>query len=338
MVHRIGIIGLGTVGARFVDQFNLHNDFDLVAAWDPDPDACAAHRGSVAIVDDAAAVIALADAVYIAVPPLFHRQYVEACVAASVGVFCEKPLGIDIAESRALVDLVAASGVPAGVNFVFSAAPSAVELGGRIEQGAIGDIVRGDLRLHFAEWPRAWHAKAQWLKLRDQGGWIREVVSHFLFVAGRVLGPLTLDHAIVTFPDGADGKLSEIDALARLSTPGGIPLVMIGTGEGVGPDVIDLTIRGTTGTLRLVDWYHLQSSDGGDWQHLLGTNRADLGANAYACQLGELSKMLSGEPHSIATFAEALVVQELVEQMLASSGHSFHVCGSCAERPGSQSR
>jgi predicted dehydrogenase len=317
VVHRIGIIGLGTVGARFVDQFNLHDDFDLVAAWDPDRDACAAHRDSVAIVDDAASVIALADAVYIAVPPLFHREYVEACVAAGVGVFCEKPLGIDVTQSRALVELVAASGVPAGVNFVFSAAPSAVELAERTKQGAIGDIIRGDLRLHFAEWPRAWHAKAQWLKLRDQGGWIREVVSHFLFVANRVLGPLTLDHAIVTFPDGADGQLSEIDALARLSAPSGTPLVLIGTGEGIGPDVVDLTIRGTTGSLRLVDWYHLQSSDGGDWQHLLGTDRAELGANAYGRQLGELSKMLSGEPHSIATFAEALAVQELVEQMLA---------------------
>ena len=317
MTHRIGIIGLGTVGARFVDQFNLHDDFDLVAAWDPDTDACAAHRDNVAIVDDAAAVIALADAVYIAVPPLFHREYVEACVAADVGVFCEKPLGIDVTESRALVDLVAASGLPAGVNFVFSAAPSAVELAERIKQGAIGDIIRGDLRLHFAEWPRAWHAKAQWLKLRDQGGWIREVMSHFLFVASRVLGPLTLDNAIVTFPDGADGGLCEIDALARLSAPSGTPLVMIGTSEGVGPDVVDLTIRGTTGSLRLVDWYHLQSSDGGDWQHLLGTDRAELGANAYAGQLGELSKMLSGGPHSIATFPEALAVQELVEQMLA---------------------
>jgi len=324
VVHRIGIIGLGTVGARFVDQFNLHDDFDLVAAWDPDRGACATHCDRVAIVDDAAAVIALVDAVYIAVPPLFHREYVAACVAADVAVFCEKPLGIDVAESRALVELVATSGVPAGVNFVFSASPSAVELAERIQQGTIGDIVRGDLRLHFAEWPRAWHAKAQWLKLRDQGGWIREVVSHFLFVANRVLGPLTLDHAIVTFPDGADGQLSEIDALARLSTPNGTPLVMIGTGEGVGPDVVDLTIRGTIGSLRLVDWYHLQSSDGGDWQDLLGTDRVELGANAYISQLNELSKMLSGDPHSIATFAEALAVQELVEQMLThNTSQSF---------------
>ena len=51
MAHRVGIIGLGTVGSRFVEQFARHEAFDLVAAWDPDAEACdalyAAVRASV---------------------------------------------------------------------------------------------------------------------------------------------------------------------------------------------------------------------------------------------------------------------------------------------------
>ncbi len=317
MAHRIGIIGLGTVGARFVAQFNQHAAFELVAAWDPDPMACASHADDVDITVDATDVIAASDAVYIAVPPLFHAGYVEQCVAAGVAVFCEKPLGIDIEESRRLTQLVAESGLPAGVNFVFSAAPSAVELERRVAVGDIGDVVRGDLRLHFAEWPRAWHAKAQWLRLRDQGGWVREVVSHFLFVAQRVLGPLTIETASSTYPDGPGGELSEIDAMARLTAPGG-SLVMIGTSNGTGPDVNDLTIRGTTGSLRIWDWYRLQHTNGGDWEDVIGTGRAELAAHAYAAQLGELSKLLDSQPSAIATFAEALAVQELVEQLLRS--------------------
>lgn len=315
MAHRIGIIGLGTVGARFVEQFNRHRAFELVAAWDPDAAACAAHRDDVAILADAAAVISAADAVYIAVPPMFHAAYVEQCVAARVAIFCEKPLGVDLDESRRLVDLVIDSGLPAGVNFVFSAAPSAVELQQRIVDGQIGDVVRADLRLHFAAWPRVWHAKAQWLRLRDQGGWMREVVSHFLFVSQRVLGPLTVENHSTTYPDGPDGELCEIDATARLHSDGG-PLVLIGTSEGVGPDVNDLTIRGTTGSLRIWDWYRLQHTDGGDWNDILGDDRTQLATGAYAGQLGELSELLSGEPSTIATFPEALAVQEIVEQLL----------------------
>jgi predicted dehydrogenase len=317
MTHRIGIIGLGTVGARFVEQFHRHADFELVAAWDPDPAACAAQAADVDIADDAAGVIAASDAVYIAVPPLFHGEYVERCVEAGVAIFCEKPLGIDVEESRRLVELVTSSGLPAGVNFVFSAAPSAIELQRRVADGEIGDVVRGDLRLHFAEWPRAWHARAQWLRLRDQGGWIREVTSHFVFVAQRILGSLSIDAAVVTHPDGPSGLLCETDALVQMSAPAA-PLVMIGTSGGVGPDVNDLTIRGTTGSLRIWDWYRLQSTDGGEWSDVLGTDRSQLAADAYADQLDQLSKMLSGDSSTIATFSEALAVQELVEAILDS--------------------
>ena len=318
MTHRVGIIGLGTVGARFVEQFNHHTDFDLVAAWDPDAAACAIHAADVKIVADAASVVSAADAVYIAVPPLFHSAYVEQCINAQVAIFCEKPLGINVQESRRLVDLVDSSGLPAGVNFVFSAAPSAVELQRRVASGEIGQIVRGDLRLHFAEWPRAWHAKAQWLRLRDQGGWVREVASHFVFIAQRMLGPLSMDTSMITYLDGPTGTLCETDALARM-TGSKAPLVMIGTSEGAGPDMNDLTIRGTAGSLRIWDWYRLQHATKGEWNDVLGTDRAQLGADAYAAQLDELSKLLDGTPSNIATFAESLAVQVLVEAMLGGA-------------------
>jgi hypothetical protein len=66
------------------------------------------------------------------------------------------------------------------------------------------------------------------------------------------------------------------------------------------------------------DWYHLQTSDGGEWTDRGPTDRTQLGADAYAAQLDELSKMLWGQPHRIATFTEALAVQELVEAMLSA--------------------
>lgn len=315
MTHRVGIIGLGTVGSRFVEQFTLHERFELVAAWDPSGEACAAQADVADIVGGPDEVIAEADLVYIAVPPLFHRDYVLACLATGTAVFCEKPLGIDVAESRDLVAAVDRSGLPAGVNFVFSGAPSARRLQEIVDGGELGEVIRGDLRLHFAEWPRAWHAKAQWLTLRDQGGWIREVVSHFLFVAARVLGPLSLATSDVAYPDGPGGELSEISASARFDTARA-PLVLHGTSEGSGIDVVDLTIRGTDGSVRIWDWYHLQRATQGGWADVFAADRAALGADAYRAQLDQLASMMDGDAHTIATFREALAVQELVEAML----------------------
>jgi predicted dehydrogenase len=316
MAHRVGIIGLGTVGSRFVEQFDLHPAFDLVAAWDPDDAACAPHRDTVAIAADALEVVTAADLVYIAVPPLHHAEYVDACLAANTGIFCEKPLGIDLAQSRQLVHAVEASGLPAGVNFVFGAAPSARGLQEAVDSGALGALVRGDLRLHFTEWPRAWHAKARWLTLRDQGGWVREVVSHFLFVAARVLGPLDLVTADIDYPDGPLGTASERSGSARLVSEADVPMVMIGTSEGAGPDVVDFTVRGDEGSMRIWDWYHLQRSPVVVWAAVCAEARPPRAAAAYAAQLDQLDRMMRGEDSTIATFAEALAVQELVERIL----------------------
>ena len=317
MVHRVGIIGLGTVGSRFVEQFNNHSEFELVAAWDMDPTACSIHEGSVNLRSGADEVIADSDLVYIAVPPHHHHDYVMRCVAADTAIFCEKPLGIDLVSSQELVHAVADSGLPAGVNFVFGAAPSARELQRKVANKELGEVTRVDLRLHFAQWPRAWHEKAQWLRLRDQGGWIREVASHFIFLAARLIGPITMESGDVYFEDGPTGALCEQIGLARFAS-NSTPFTLAGTSRGVGPDVVDLTIRGTRGSVRIWDWYQLQQADGDEWVDLFQSDREVLGANAYTAQLDQLDLMMEGEEHTIATFAEALSVQESVEELLAT--------------------
>lgn len=317
MAHRVGVIGLGTVGSRFVDQFTLHDAFELVAAWDIDPEACAAHKSTVRIAPDANAVIAESDLIYVAVPPLHHAQYVLDCLKAETAIFCEKPLGIDLDSSRQLVTAVEQSGLPAGVNFVFSAAPSATRLQQMLVDNELGNLVRADLRFHFSQWPRAWHEKAQWLRFRDQGGWVREVVSHFIFLTRRILGDLELQNRFIDYEDGPDGSLCERSALAHFSTPS-IPVSLAGTSIGRGPDVVDLTVRGSKGALRIWDWYRLQSSQESDsWLDVFSSPREQLGVDAYTAQLTQLDLMMEGVDHSIATFREALLVQECVESLLA---------------------
>ena len=317
MTHRVGIIGLGTVGSRFVEQFNSHEAFELVAAWDIDPDACSAHREVVDIAADANALIAKSELVYIAVPPLHHSQYVGDCLKNGTAIFCEKPLGIDLQSSQKLVTDVEQSNLPAGVNFVFSAAPSATKLQQMVTDAELGDVVRADLRFHFSQWPRSWHDNAQWLRFRDQGGWVREVVSHFIFLANRILGDLKLEHSYVHYQDGSEGSLCETIALAHLSSQS-VPISLAGTSVGAGSDVVDLTLRGTESAVRIWDWYRIQEfrQDQG-WIDLFPSSREELGIGAYAAQLTQLDRMMRGEDHSIATFREALLVQECIESLLA---------------------
>lgn len=313
--HGVAIIGLGTVGRRFVEQFNLHDAFDVVGGFDATPAAAtaAATDFGITIASDAHALITdpAVDMVYIAVPPLHHEMYVDAVQAAGKVIFCEKPLGVDDAASAAMVERVGAGGSPAAVNFVFGSAPSAVELGRQLASGAAGDIVGADMRLHFERWPRDWQAGATWLRDRDQGGWIREVVSHYAFLALRLFGMPSSEQHLVHWPNDGSSEIGLVGS-ARF---GDVPVTMVGTSDSAGADEIQFTVRGTERSFRMTNWYELDAAEeGGEWMPVLADDQIT-GPTAYAAQLSQLSRLCQGNTHSLATFAEALAVQTFVEQL-----------------------
>jgi len=325
MAHKVGIIGLGVVGRRTLANMTAHDGFEVVAAWDPSAEACALAAEDVrglAVAEDAGGVFAsAAELVYIATPPLHHEEYVIATVEAGKAIFCEKPLGIDVARSRALAERVEASGLPNAVNFVFASAPAAVVLGERVRAGELGAIAGLDIRLHFAVWPREWQAAADWLRFRDQGGFVREVLSHFVFLAGRLTGgPLVIAGCSVAYPGG---EAAETAIAARLEG-GGAQVTVAGSTGGTGPDQVELTVWGERASCRLTDWYRLWRSDGGDWEELL-TEFAAPRIEAYMAQLDNLAALLDRRPHTLPDFREALGVQELIEALLGE--------GAGAERP-----
>ncbi len=315
MTHKAGIIGLGAVGRRSLVNMTAHADFEVVAAWDPSFEASAAAVSDVpglAIAADARAVIdSGAEVVYIATPPLFHHDYVAATLEAGKAIYCEKPLGIDVAESRALTERVEASGLKSAINFVFGSAPGAVELAGKVRAGEIGAVAGVDIRLHFATWPRGWQEAATWLGKRDQGGFVREVLSHFIFLVERLLGPARIAGASVRYPGG---EAAETAITARLDCAG-TQVTVAGSVGGRGPDRVECTLWGERASYRLSDWYRLSMSEGGDWIGQL-SGIADPRTAAYMSQLDNLAAMLHGRAHSMPSFREALRVQELIEALL----------------------
>lgn len=316
MQHGIAIIGLGTVGRRYVEQFQAHDGFDLVGGFDVVPaarDAAVADYG-IAVTDDAAALIndpAVA-VVYIAVPPLHHEVYVDQTMAAGKAIFCEKPLGVDNAATADMVQRVEQAEARSAVNFVFGAAPSAVEMIDQVRAGSCGEVTGADLRLHFCRWPRDWQAAATWLRDRDQGGWVREVVSHYVFLINRLFGPAKLEHAHVGYP--SDGSSEQ--SLTAVLRCGDLPIRLVGTSDAAGADEVQFTVRGTERSLRLTNWYQLSAATSdAPWEAVLPEERIAPPA-AFAAQLGQVAAMTAGEPNTLATFAEAFEVQELVEEML----------------------
>ena len=315
--HMAGVIGLGIMGRRMITNLVQHARFTKPCAWDPDPRACVdavAETPGLIIMDGADAVIAAADLAYIATPPLWHRDYAERAMAAGKPVYSEKPLGVDVADSRALVAALEETDTPNVVNFIQAASRAVTLTEEWIVSGALGDITGADIIVHFARWPREWQADADWLRFRDQGGYSREVLSHFLYVTQRLLGPATLLSAKPVYP--ADPDLCETHISATLDC-NGVPVSVLGSSGGAGPDRVEMTIWGSRRSHRLHDWFLLQSSDGGEWQQEF-EEVEDPRAEAFDFQLDNVAAWFEGRANILPSARDALMVQELVEAMLAS--------------------
>jgi predicted dehydrogenase len=316
----IGLIGAGIMGERMLRAI-LAQSPELVRAagiWDPSSEAMARIAGELPQVPrlaDAAAVIAASDCVYIASPPASHLGYARAALAAGRSVFCEKPLAVDVADARAFV--AEANGRDA-VNFPFASSPAVETLRDWVGEGVVGEGRRIAIEVAFATWPRSWQADAAgWLDRREQGGFTREVVSHFLFLSRRLGGPLHGLQASVSFPEA--GR-SERRIEARLLA-GEVPVTLVGSVGTTSKDDHNIwTLEGETGAIRLCDWSLAERRQpDGSWQRAPGAlTQLEARPVALKRQLEGVARLARGETHHLAMLEEALNVQEIVEAILAS--------------------
>jgi predicted dehydrogenase len=319
---RLGIIGYGIMGERLLRAAVAHdpNVVSVAGVWDPSPAALnrlGHDLPEVPRLSSAEDIVQASDCVYVASPPASHITYATAALDAGRAVFCEKPLAVDLASAR---DLVAAFETQQGrgaVNFPFASSFAVDQLRAWLGAGAVGAIDAVTVEVAFAQWPRPWQADAAgWLDRRQEGGFTREVVSHFLFLTRRLLGPLVLDESTVSFPDA--GR-SERAITARLKA-GDIPVTLTGrVGETDKADHNLWTAKGAQGAVRLRDWAIAERQEDGAWVEAPGAVPNEVARPlVLARQLDKVAAMSRGRAHDLATLREALEVQEIVEAILRS--------------------
>lgn len=324
----IGLIGLGVMGQRMLARLALHPRLRAVVVWDADPAAVArtlaAYPGCQP-AHSAATVIATPGlaSLYVATPPGPHMALSEAAFDAGLAVLCEKPLTTDFAAAQRCIDRIAREGRRAAVNFSLASSPGLAALqsawaaaaGGAA--GPMGALQQVDIDLAFAAWPRPWQAAAgPWLAQRAEGGFCREVLSHFIFVLQRVLGTASVQQSQAVF--AADGVGAETAISARLLA-GGVPVQVRGRVDADAPDDFNRMLwTGSAGAVALQDWFGLQQqAAGGDWQ--ARGDAAAMRAQGQAAQLDQWVAMIEGRPHGLPGYAEALAVQQTIEALLAGA-------------------
>ena len=125
---RVGLVGCGFIGMVHSYALKALRDAGLihaqvVAVCDRDPDRASsfARAHGAEVTPDVDTTVAACDALWVCTPTAEHLDVVEAAARAGRAVFCEKPLGRDLAEARRVAGALAS--VPHQVGLVLRHAP-----------------------------------------------------------------------------------------------------------------------------------------------------------------------------------------------------------------------
>ncbi len=135
----------------------LHPAFSPELLWDPSPEACRAALADApeaVVTPSAEAAIAEADVVYLACPPAPRKAHALSVANAGKAVFLEKPLGIDVSESRDLVAKLEAAGVPAAVTFTQAASQVLADTTHAARSREMGKLLGVDIIVTYLLRPR----------------------------------------------------------------------------------------------------------------------------------------------------------------------------------------
>jgi myo-inositol 2-dehydrogenase / D-chiro-inositol 1-dehydrogenase len=159
---RLGLLGCGNRGTSVATSFSKSTTAQVVALADIFPDNLAKGKAHFDEVNAGLGRPAIdskllfhgpsafeqlvaspdVDLIQISTPPFFHVQHLGAAVAAGKHVYCEKPVGIDVAQARQALEIAkkVKSSQSADVGFQCRSAPPIAAIATRIQGGALGKV------------------------------------------------------------------------------------------------------------------------------------------------------------------------------------------------------
>jgi predicted dehydrogenase len=196
---RWGIIGCGNVTeVKSGPGFQKANNSSLVAVMRRNGELAqdyARRHGVPKWYTDAQALIAdpEVDALYIATPPAFHKQYALLSAGAGKPAYVEKPMALSFEDCQEMIQAFQSAGVPLFVAYYRRALPRFLKVKELIQSGAIGEVRYVSMAIHKPA-PEA-HLAPQELPWRVKpevagGGHFVDLASHTLDFMDYVLGPI----------------------------------------------------------------------------------------------------------------------------------------------------
>ena len=130
------------------------------------------------------------EAIVIASPQETHRAIAEAAFSLGKPVFCEKPLGASLGDSRAMVAAAEGSGTVNMAGFNYIRTPASQHARALVARGEIGQITwfRGE---HAEDFDADPEKPASWRNFGQANGTMGDLAPHMINAALTLVGPIT---------------------------------------------------------------------------------------------------------------------------------------------------
>jgi predicted dehydrogenase len=216
---RIGFLGVGRIGLRRIEAMLEAGAIDAVGLAD---DVDAAAKAALALAPAAARASDLAalldldlDGLVIATPSALHAEQAIAALDAGVAVFCQKPLGRNAAEARAVVEAARRADRLLGVDFSYRFTDGVRAMRQLIEAGALGRVFAVDLTFHNAYGPdKPWFYDPA----LAGGGCVIDLGVHLVDLALWLLGyPKVAEVSSTLLAKGRPLRMGEVEDYAAAS-------------------------------------------------------------------------------------------------------------------------
>jgi predicted dehydrogenase len=129
---RVGVVGLGSFGRHHARHYAQNPKAQLVAVSDQDAARGKENGQGAPLFADHRDLIGKVDAVSVAVPASHHAAVARDFIDAGVHVLIEKPIAIDIADAKDLIERAEAKGVVLQIGHVERFSPAVAALQSRL--------------------------------------------------------------------------------------------------------------------------------------------------------------------------------------------------------------
>ena len=186
----IGIIGAGVVAERIINASQNHSRSNINGIYDTDAERLKEITEKYNLKGTNSYEELLEDQdidiIYLAVPPKYHYPIALDIFKSGKHFICEKPLANSTEEAKAMYKLSKEQNIVCAMNFptMYSKAFEKIET--LVKDNFLEDIVRVEFQGYFSQWPRHWQQN-NWIATKEQGGFVREVVTHYIQIIQRYL-------------------------------------------------------------------------------------------------------------------------------------------------------